>query len=91
MQRLYETERLILKVLDKSYAETVMDYYKRNKAFLEEWEPVRSEEFYTKEYHEKDLDRELTNIENGSCLRFWIFKNNDPEKAIGSFAFNNIV
>lgn len=91
MQIVYETERLVLKVLDKSYADVVLDYYKRNKAFLEEWEPVRSEEFYTKEYHEKDLNRELTNIENGNCLRFWIFKKDDVQKAIGSFAFNNIV
>jgi len=39
----YETERLLLKVVDKSYAEMVLDYYLRNKSFLEAWEPVRNE------------------------------------------------
>jgi [ribosomal protein S5]-alanine N-acetyltransferase len=37
MKKVYETEKLILKVLDKSYAELVVDYYLRNKSFLEEW------------------------------------------------------
>lgn len=91
MQKVYETERLILKVIDKNYAESVLDYYIRNKAFLEEWEPVKSEAFYTVEYHERELDRELINIENGNCLRLWIFKKDDSKKIIGSVAFNNIV
>jgi hypothetical protein len=34
MQKVYETERLILKVLDSSYAELVLDYYLRNKLFF---------------------------------------------------------
>lgn len=50
MQKVYETERLILKVVDKSYAELVVDYYLRNKSFLEEWEPIKNEDFYTKQY-----------------------------------------
>lgn len=41
MQKIYETERLILKVLDKTYASLVLDYYSRNKLFLEPWEPLR--------------------------------------------------
>ena len=31
MEKTYETERLILRVLDKSYADLVIDYYLRNK------------------------------------------------------------
>lgn len=33
MQSIYETERLILKVLDKSHGELVLDYYIRNQIF----------------------------------------------------------
>ena len=55
MQKVYETERLVLKVLDKSYAQLVLDYYLRNKSFLEPWEPLRSKEFYTKQYQEEQL------------------------------------
>lgn len=91
MQRLYESERLVLKVLDKTDGELVLDYYSRNRAFLEEWEPIRSEEFYTREYQVEQLAKELVNIENNNLIRLWIFKKDDNSKVIGTVAFNNIV
>lgn len=91
MQKVYETERLLLKVIDGTYAELVLDYFLRNKAFLEEWEPVKSEESYTKEYHEKQLDKELINMESKGSLRVWIFKKEDESKIIGTIGFSNIV
>lgn len=91
MQKVYETERLILKVVDKSYAELVVDYYLRNKSFLEEWEPIKDEDFYTKQYQEEQLDKELSTIENNSSLRLWVFKKENENKVIGSIGFNNIV
>lgn len=90
MQKVYETERLVLKVLDKTYAPLVLDYYSKNKTFLEQWEPLRSEDFYKKEYHEYQLSNELINIENGNSLRLWIFKKSE-NKIIGSVRFSNIV
>ena len=35
---------------DVSFAEQVVDYYKRNKEFLKAFEPIRNEEFFTLEY-----------------------------------------
>jgi len=32
----YETERLLLQVLDKTHAESVSDYFKRNRGFYNE-------------------------------------------------------
>ena len=91
MQKVFETERLILKVLDKSYAELVIDYYLRNKSFLAEWEAVKSEDFYTKQYQEEQLGKELSNIENKSSFRLWVFKKENSNRIIGSVSFNNIV
>jgi ribosomal-protein-alanine N-acetyltransferase len=91
MEDFYETKRLVLKILDKSYAELVLNYYIRNESFLEEWEPVKTQEFYTKRYQEEQLEGELTNIRRGNCLRFWIFKKEDKNRIIGSVSFNNIV
>ncbi|MFT8352799.1 GNAT family N-acetyltransferase [Clostridium saccharoperbutylacetonicum] len=91
MQKVYETERLLLKVLDKSYAEMVADYCLRNESFLEEWEPLRSEEFYTKQYQEEQLDKALTDIKNNNSLILWIFKKQDEQRILGSIAFTNIV
>lgn len=91
MQRVYETERLILKVLDRSHAEPVLDYCLRNRQFLEEWEPEKSEDFYTRQYQEWQLDKEYFNIINGSSLRLWVFKKGDENRTIGMIGFNNIV
>lgn len=91
MQKVYETERLVLKVIDKSYAELVIDYYLNNKCFLEQWEPVKKKEFYTKQYQEEQLDKELSNIENNNALRLWIFKKENENRIIGTVGFSNIV
>ncbi|SHK13170.1 ribosomal-protein-alanine N-acetyltransferase [Anaerocolumna jejuensis DSM 15929] len=87
----YNTERLTLKVLDKSSAEIVLDYYLRNREFLGEWEPLRSEEFYTKAYQEELLENDLSQIENKKLLRLWIFKKSEENRIIGSIGFSNIV
>lgn len=89
--KVYETERLMLKVLDESYAEVVLDYYLRNKDFLAQWEPSRGEGFYTKQYHEEQLRKDLSGIQNDNSLRLWIFKKQDESRTIGTIAFNNIV
>lgn len=90
MQRVYESERLILKVLDKTYGDLVLDYYLRNKFFLEEWEPMKGEEFYTCQYQTAQLDKELIDTENNNSMKLWIFKKDDNYRAIGAVAFSNI-
>lgn len=90
MDKNYETERLVLKILDKSYADEILNYYIKNKEFLKEWEPKRDAEFYTKEFHEKLLEEDLIKIEKGHLLRLWIFMKND-DNIIGCVAFNNII
>jgi ribosomal-protein-alanine N-acetyltransferase len=90
MQISYETERLSLKVLDKTSASLVLDYYIKNKEFLEEWDPLKVQEFYTVEYHEKQLEGELVNIKNDKLFKLWIFKK-DENKVIGFISFNNII
>ncbi|WP_330587982.1 GNAT family protein [Anaerocolumna sedimenticola] len=74
MQQIYQTERLYLKVLDKSNADQVLDYYRRNKDFLEEWEAVRDESFYTLACQEKLLEKDLMDMDQNVSLRLWIYK-----------------
>jgi ribosomal-protein-alanine N-acetyltransferase len=87
----FETERLILKTIDESFTSLVLDYYIRNREFLEKWEPVREEEFYTAEYHRNDLKGELDRIKNGQSLRLWILKKEDINNIIGNIGYSNIV
>ncbi len=91
MQKDFETQRLILKVLDGSYADAVLEYNIRNKDFLQEWEPSKSLGYYTKEYQEVELEFELKSFYKGSSLKLWIFKKEETSKIIGCIIFNNII
>lgn len=91
--KIYETERLILKVIDGSFAELVLDYFNRNREHFKEFDPLRNENFYRLENRKKALAEELTDINNGKQLRLWIFKKTDIDfqKIIGTICFSHIV
>ncbi|MBF4693273.1 GNAT family N-acetyltransferase [Fusibacter ferrireducens] len=93
MKRIYETERLILKVLDESYAESVMQFYIKNKDFLEPFEHTKSKTFYTLENHKLTLRLEEEAFLKMNMVRFWLFKKEDTqfERPIGSLALTNII
>lgn len=93
MNMTYETDRLLLRVLDESSAGILLDYYARNKDFLEEWELKRTDDFYTLEAQAAQLQKEYKDFEEERALRLWLFKKDDTEKnrTIGVIAFNNIV
>ena len=91
MQETYFTDRLALRTLDAADANHVLQYFDRNRAFLEYWEPERDEAFYTVGYHKALLEKEQVEMDAGRMLRLWIFKKDQPERTIGSLAFNNIV
>lgn len=90
MQRIIKTDRLTLKTLDESGAADVLEYYARNRGFLEEWEPKRGEDFYTEEKQREDLARERRDMDEGRMLRLWISKKGE-ERIIGCINFSNIV
>lgn len=85
-----KTKRLILKTLDENYAAEVLDYYQRNKEFLNEWEASKDEEYFTLNYQSKLLKKQKLKIENGTLFKFWIYKKSSNQ-LIGSIAFNNII
>lgn len=88
MQITYETERLILRTSDISLTDMVLDYHVRNQEFLKEWEPIRSEEFYSRNYQQEEL---MGDSCNNNALRLWISKKENPEKIIGSIGFTGII
>jgi [ribosomal protein S5]-alanine N-acetyltransferase len=87
---LLETERLVLKVLNESDADKVLNYYLRNKNFLSDWEPVRDIEFYTMTFQQSQIVNELNLISEGKIFKVWILEKGD-NSLIGSIALNNIV
>lgn len=89
----YKTERLVLKVLDKSFADVVLDYNLRNRDFLKEWISLEKDNFYTIKVHKKILSYEVKLIRKLEYLKLWIFKKSDNrfDRTIGTICFSNII
>jgi len=91
IKKTYTSDSLILKVLKPNEAQLVLEYYLRNKEFLENWEPARGRNFYTYEYQQEILKGEYLEFKEKSKLRLWIHKKNEKDKVIGSVCFSNII
>lgn len=89
-QTVYETDRLWLKILKPNYCRQVLDYYKRNHDFLQEWEPQRPKDFYTLSYQKRQLGYEYRMFKERKLIRFWILKKED-NKLIGNICLSNII
>lgn len=90
-QKIYSTDRLVLKTLSPEDAPMVLDYFIRNRDFLREWEPVRDNDFYHLSVHEEALTRDLSLMEQRAAFRLWVFQKGEEDRVIGSVGFNNIV
>ncbi len=86
----YETQRLILKVLDPDYSNDVLRFYEKDKELFEKYEADRSPNFYT-EGHQCNI----LHLEYGLCLkfnqvRFYVFLKEDPSTIIGTVCLYDI-
>ncbi|NYB74704.1 GNAT family N-acetyltransferase [Sedimentibacter hydroxybenzoicus DSM 7310] len=89
-QTRYDSDRLYLRILKPKNAAEVLDYYKRNHSFLNEWEPRRTRDFYTLSYQKKKLFTEYDMFKDKRLVRFWIVKKDD-NKLIGNVCYSNII
>lgn len=87
-----QTERLNLRILEPIDAELALDYSIRNKDFLQKWEPLHEDVFYTLEHQRELIQKDQEIYENRSGIRLWMFRKEDGNtRTIGNLAFNNIV
>ncbi len=91
MLKYYETERLLLRILNKEAAPLVLSFYIDNAEQFEPWEPKRSTNFYTLSYHKTLLTAEYNQIADGKLIRYWVFRKDHPEEIIGSICFQNLL
>ncbi|MFC4809084.1 GNAT family N-acetyltransferase [Paenibacillus sp. GCM10023250] len=86
------TKRLVLQVIDESYAERVLAFVLRNREALAEWEPGRDETYYTLETQRQLIRQERQSMDNGLSVRFWLTAAADPDgDIIGTASLSNIV
>lgn len=87
----YETERLIIRVLDETYYEKVHDYLIRNREFFEKFESKKAEDYFAFDRLALLLKKDLKNLKSGNVIRLWIFKKDYPDRIVGQITFSNIV
>lgn len=90
MNFVYETDRLILKILRPDWANKVLDFYLDNKFIFEKYEATRPQNFYTIKYQKSMLSAEYTMAMKLSTVRFWIFQKENPKNIIGTICFRDI-
>ena len=87
----YETDRLILKTINKEYTPLVLSFYEENRDTFEPWEPARSMNFYTYSYQKASLSAEYNHMTEGKLLRLWAFSKSNPEDIVGCICFQNFL
>lgn len=91
MQFIYETDRLTLTVFSPDNAKTVYQFYKKNKDFLEPFEPKRPNNFYTVNFHHSNLSYEYNAFLNMTNFRYWLFLKDNPLFPLGCVCFSNVL
>ena len=86
-----ETQRLLLRPAHPRLARAAAAYYARNEACLQIFEPTHHPNFATVSYQKTLLRQDRQAAKENRGLRYWIFRKEDPETAIGCAALNNIV
>lgn len=86
-----KNEHIQLIPADPSLAEEVANYYRRNREFLQKFEPMRDEAFFSCEYQRKVLEREMLEHKNKISYCFYIKTVEEPQKIIGMIGLSNVV
>ena len=86
-----ETSDLILKSADERFAENLLQYYLRNKDYLEAYEPKREPLFFTLAYQETLLEQAMKAADYKAAFRFYCFIKADAQTIIGSVGLSHIV
>jgi [ribosomal protein S5]-alanine N-acetyltransferase len=86
-----ETTDLILRTADPAFADSLVQYYRRNQAFLEAFEPKRNEAYFTRANQKALLRQEAADEADQKGFRFYVFLKADPQTVIGSVGMSQIV
>lgn len=73
-----------------SLAEQVTNYYRRNRKFLEAFEPERSEDFFSLEYQKKVLSKEMQDFKKGTSAHFYLKEIGSHNDIIGMIGLSSI-
>lgn len=90
MNLTYETDRLILRILNENYSMQVLTFLTRNREYFDSYELAKSENFYTEEFQKKLLYEEFQQTLKGNRVRFYFFLKAMPQRIIGTVSFGTM-
>lgn len=87
------SDRLVLKVLDSSYAGLILDYYDRNRDFFANSMSKLNDNFYTVDYQINRCWKEYELMQQQRHMRFYIFRKEDIgfTKIIGDITISDML
>lgn len=91
MQLSYQTNRLLLRVLNEDSAPLVLNFYQKNRHVFFPFEPLQPEKFYTLAYQEAALKAETQLFLRASSLRYYVFERSNENHIIGTICFSHIL
>ena len=88
-----ESERLCLRYGKPGDIDAILRYYQDNRAYLEPFEPHKSEDFYTRLYWEKLLQQRVVEAKHSRSFKLFLFlkqsASGSQQQLIGSLNFSN--
>ena len=87
----YETERLLLRVLDEFHSREVLEFYRKNQELFGKYDGIKPGNYYTRRYQEEVLRLEKRSAIQGQGVRFYVFLKGRPERIIGTISLQNIL
>lgn len=86
----YEADRLILQVLDETYADKLLAFCAENADIFMNFEQAYPEEYFTKEYQELLLKGYLQQFLENRGVRYFVFLKENPNLIIGCVGLSDI-
>lgn len=87
----YETDRLVLKILDEFHGQEVLGFYKKNEKIFGKFDGIKPNNYYTRRYQEEVLRLEYQAAIHGQGVRFYAYLKGRPERIIGTVSLQNLL
>lgn len=86
-RRIYETDRLIIRILDETSVNDVLTFLNKGASTFEPYESAKSSDFYTTATQRAFLKAEYNMALKKSSVRFWIHRKERSREIIGTVSF----
>lgn len=81
------TDRLLLRLASIQDASGISQYYCENRSFFTPVDPIRGEEFFTADFWQLQVEKNLLEFNCKQSLRLFIFEQTAPKRVIGAVNF----